>query len=91
MLSPRWLFLYPGLALFVVGALVQGAILTGPIAVGRVVLDIHTMLYAAGAMLKPELFPPGRARLATMPSAVGSILMQKTIGIVLLARRNRGT
>jgi hypothetical protein len=51
MLSPRWVFLYPGLALFVVGALVQGAILTGPIAVGRVVLDIHTMLYAAGAMI----------------------------------------
>ncbi len=51
MLSPRWLLLYPGLALFVVGALVQGAILTGPVAVGRVVLDIHTMLYAAGAMI----------------------------------------
>ena len=51
MLSPRWLFLYPGLALFVIGALVQGAILSGPVAVGRVVLDIHTMLYAAGAMI----------------------------------------
>jgi len=51
MLSPRWLFLYPGFTLFGAGAVVQGAILTGPIVVGRVVLDIHTMLYAAGSMI----------------------------------------
>jgi len=51
MLSPRWLFLYPGLFLFCVGAIAQAAILTGPVVVGRVVLDIHTMLYAGGAMI----------------------------------------
>jgi hypothetical protein len=51
MLSPRWLFLYPGLVLFAVGAIAQAAILTGPVAVGRVVLDIHTMLFAGGAMI----------------------------------------
>jgi len=51
MLSPRWLFLYPGAVLFAAGAVAQAAILTGPVAVGRVVLDIHTMLYAGGAMI----------------------------------------
>jgi hypothetical protein len=51
MLSPRWLFLYPGTLLFAIGAVAQAVILTGPVAVGRVVLDIHTMLFAGGAMI----------------------------------------
>jgi glycosyltransferase involved in cell wall biosynthesis len=51
MLSPRWLFLYPGALLFAIGAVAQAAILTGPVVVGRVVLDIHTMLFAGGAMI----------------------------------------
>lgn len=51
MLSPRWLFLYPGALLFSIGAVAQAAILTGPVVVGRVVLDIHTMLFAGGAMI----------------------------------------
>ena len=51
MLSPRWLFLYPGLVLFGVGAIVQTSILTGPVGLGPVALDIHTMLYGAGAMI----------------------------------------
>ena len=51
LLSPRWLLLYPGLLLFVVGAIAQAMLLTGPVAIGRVVLDIHTMLFAAGAMI----------------------------------------
>ncbi len=51
MLSPRWLFLYPGAFLFCVGLIAQAAILLGPVALGRVVLDIHTMLFAGGAMV----------------------------------------
>jgi glycosyltransferase involved in cell wall biosynthesis len=51
MLSPRWLFLYPGAILFCVGFIAQVAILAGPVALGRVVLDIHTMLFAGGAMI----------------------------------------
>lgn len=51
MFSPRWLFLYPGLALFCVGVIAQAAILTGPLAIGHVVLDIHTLLFAGGAMI----------------------------------------
>lgn len=51
MLSPRWLFLYPGALLFGVGLVAQVTILAGPVALGRVVLDIHTMLFAGGAMI----------------------------------------
>jgi glycosyltransferase involved in cell wall biosynthesis len=46
--SPRWLFLYPGLFLLFTGAVVQAALFRRPIALGTVVLDIHTMLYGAG-------------------------------------------
>jgi len=51
MLSPRWLFLYPGAILFCVGLIAQAAILAGPVTLGRAVLDIHTMLFAGGAMI----------------------------------------
>jgi glycosyltransferase involved in cell wall biosynthesis len=44
--SPRWLFLYPGLALFAVGVLLSGLLLAGPVHVGGVTLDIHTLLVA---------------------------------------------
>jgi hypothetical protein len=49
MLSPRWLFLYPGLALLALGVATQAVIAGGPLAIGHVVLDIHTMLFAAAA------------------------------------------
>ncbi len=51
MLSPRWLFFYPGAILFGIGLVAQGVIFAGPLALGRVVLDIHTMLFAGGAMI----------------------------------------
>ena len=44
--SPRWLFLYPGLALFVAGLLVGGALELGPRQIGPFGLDIHTLLLA---------------------------------------------
>jgi glycosyltransferase involved in cell wall biosynthesis len=44
--SPRWLFLYPGLALFAVGILLSVALLPGPLYVGSLRLDIHTLLVA---------------------------------------------
>lgn len=52
--SPRWLFLYPGLALLVLGGAVGGWLWTGPKRVGGVELDVHTLLYAA--MLLPMGF-----------------------------------
>jgi glycosyltransferase involved in cell wall biosynthesis len=44
--SPRWLFLYPGLALFAVGVLLSAILLGGPLYVAGLRLDIHTLLVA---------------------------------------------
>jgi len=44
--SPRWLFLYPGLALFAFGILLSLALLPGPLYLGSLRLDIHTLLVA---------------------------------------------
>ena len=51
MMSPRWLMLYPGLTLIGIGVAAEFAILRGPILVGGVGFDIHTMLYAGGATI----------------------------------------
>jgi glycosyltransferase involved in cell wall biosynthesis len=45
--SPRWLFLYPGLALFAVGMLLSAILLGGPVYVAGLRLDIHTLLVAS--------------------------------------------
>jgi hypothetical protein len=49
--SPRWLFLYPGALLMVAGLAGMATLLPGPLAIGRVVFDIHTLLFAALATL----------------------------------------
>ena len=49
--SPRWLFLYPGIALFAAGIVISAILLPGPRAVGNVVFDVHTLLFAAMAIL----------------------------------------
>jgi len=49
--SPRWLFLVPGLALSLVGSIVLGLLVPGPVTLGAVTFDIHTMLYAGVAVI----------------------------------------
>ena len=50
--SPRWMFLYPGLALFLGGAVPALALLGGPRHIGpHLSLDIHTFVVACVAML----------------------------------------
>ncbi|MDJ0740704.1 MAG: glycosyltransferase family 2 protein [Gammaproteobacteria bacterium] len=49
--SPRWLFLYPGLALLLIGLLGLLALWPGPVRVAGIVLDIHTMLFASLAVI----------------------------------------
>jgi glycosyltransferase involved in cell wall biosynthesis len=49
--SPRWLFLYPGIALFVLGAVVSALLLPGPRRIGNVGFDVDTLLFAAMAIL----------------------------------------
>ena len=49
--SPRYLFLVPGLLLGAAGAAVLVWLLPGPRVVGGLGFDVHTMLFAAGAVL----------------------------------------
>ena len=44
--SPRWLFLYPGLALLTGGFVLSALLVAGPLRIGGVRLDIHTLLVA---------------------------------------------
>jgi glycosyltransferase involved in cell wall biosynthesis len=44
--SPRWLFLYPGIALFGIGLVVGAALEVGPVKVGPFGFDISTLLLA---------------------------------------------
>lgn len=50
MFSPRFLFLFPGFLIAATGALVVVWLLPGPRQVGRVVFDVHTMLFATAAV-----------------------------------------
>lgn len=45
--SPRWLFYYPGLLILSIGILLMGLLLRGPLAIGHISLDIHTMLFSS--------------------------------------------
>lgn len=49
--SPRWLFLLPGLALIAVGSVLGAWLMRGPIHLGAVTFDIHTLFFAAMAVL----------------------------------------
>jgi glycosyltransferase involved in cell wall biosynthesis len=49
--SPRWLFLYPGIILMLVGAALGLWLLPAPRTVGGVTFDVHTLVYAAAFVL----------------------------------------
>ncbi len=49
--SPRWLFLYPGALLVITGLVLGALVLPGPLAVGKVSLDVHTLLVASLAVM----------------------------------------
>jgi glycosyltransferase involved in cell wall biosynthesis len=54
--SPRWLFLYPGVALLTLGTMLTSALYFTPLHFLGAGLDIHSMLYAsAGALLGLQL------------------------------------
>jgi glycosyltransferase involved in cell wall biosynthesis len=48
--SPRWLFLYPGVVLVILGLFAGLWLMPGPRTVKGVTFDIHTLLYAATAV-----------------------------------------
>jgi hypothetical protein len=49
--SPRWAFLYPGIVCGLIGLALMLAVLPGPLRVGGVVFDIHTLVYGGGLVL----------------------------------------
>lgn len=50
--SPRYLLLIPGLSMFVVSLAAYALLLLGPVPVGKIVFDVHTLFYAqAGIVL----------------------------------------
>jgi glycosyltransferase involved in cell wall biosynthesis len=49
--SPRWLFLYPGTVLMLLGGVLGLWLLPAPRKVGEVTFDVHTLLYAASFVL----------------------------------------
>src|ERR1700757_3200183 len=51
MYSPRWLFLFPGIASIVVGVATCIWLMPGPRRIGNVGFDFHTLAYGFGAIL----------------------------------------
>jgi hypothetical protein len=52
MFSPRWLFLYPGIALLLLGLAASSLLLLGPLPIGpHVSVDLHTFVIAAMATI----------------------------------------
>lgn len=49
--SPRWLFLYPGLALIILGLLGSFFLLLGPVNIGGTTFDIHTLMATSVSIL----------------------------------------
>ena len=49
--SPNWLFLYPGMVFSVLGFIVTAMLMFGPVQIGSVTFDIHTMLYGSAMVM----------------------------------------
>jgi glycosyltransferase involved in cell wall biosynthesis len=49
--APRWLFVYPGIALLIAGLAAFAVLLPGDVTIGGVRLGVHTLLFASSAML----------------------------------------
>ncbi|MEJ2697484.1 MAG: glycosyltransferase family 2 protein [Candidatus Sulfobium sp.] len=49
--SPKWLFFVPGYFLFLSGLAGELALLGGPVSIGKVVLDVHTLLVMSFMMI----------------------------------------
>jgi glycosyltransferase involved in cell wall biosynthesis len=51
MFAPRSLFLYPGLAMIALGLLSYALVLPGPLRMGSVIFDVHTLVIGMAAIL----------------------------------------
>lgn len=79
--SPRWLFLYPGIAFGLAGAAVMLALVPGAITIGGTRFDVHTMLYGGAALM---------VGYQTVLFAVFARIFGMTQGFLPESRRMRG-
>ena len=49
--SPNWLFLIPGMILMIVGLITSTLLLFGPVKIGTINFDVHTLLFTSGFVL----------------------------------------
>lgn len=49
--APKWLFLYPGLALLLIGSVIYAALLGGPVTLGTLTFDTATLILASALIL----------------------------------------
>lgn len=103
--SPRWLFMLPGMGLLSAGLVGFGLLLRGPLPLGPVTLDVHTLLYAAAAILcgfqavafaiisKVFVYEAGlspRTTDQTHPPFLGFTLERGIVGALILAALGLG-
>lgn len=49
--SPKWLFFYPGILLFLFGMITSSLLIYNPITIGSVTFDVHTLLFTSVSIL----------------------------------------
>lgn len=49
--SPNWLFLYPGMVFCILGLVITVSLMFGPMHIGSITFDIHTMLYGSAMIM----------------------------------------
>jgi len=99
--SPTWLFVYPGLALILLGMVGAGLLSRGSVHIGRVELDIHTMIVSCFAVMigaqlvsfgalarryaMVEGFVPGPAKFQGLILGMTLEPLLRVAGVILLA------
>jgi hypothetical protein len=78
--TPRWLFLYPGALLTLLGCVQLGVSLLNPDGLGRWPVGIHTQLFAAAAIV---------IGYQTMLFAMGLLMARDNTGLAVLHPRER--
>jgi len=49
--SPLWLFFIPGIIMMLIGLIASVALTIGPVTIGKINFDVHTLLFSSGLLL----------------------------------------
>jgi glycosyltransferase involved in cell wall biosynthesis len=83
--SPKWLFVFPGIFLFVVGTLGNLSLLGGPVAIGGVTLSLNTHFVSAMCMIL-GFQAIGMGAFANKYAAASGLLPENNNGLPILAK-----